>query len=119
MTMYLPNPDLLPTGYEPAEFIDTHRAGEPGDRRPAYTELRAAPVVHLDRQARLDITHRAEEYISRLVEINNGDREDVRTVIHDLHYQVNVIDHDGNPHVAVRPVGNPSQHPEPSREESP
>jgi hypothetical protein len=41
----------------------------------------------------------------------------VRTVIHDLHYQVNVIDHDGNPHVAVRPVGNPSQHPEPSREE--
>jgi hypothetical protein len=22
MTMYLPNPDLCPTGYEPGEFID-------------------------------------------------------------------------------------------------
>jgi hypothetical protein len=78
--------------------------------------------MHLDAQARLDITHWAEQYISGLVESNNGDREDVRTVIHDLHYQVNVIDHDGNPHVAVRPVGNPAQHPDPAernhREES-
>jgi hypothetical protein len=38
MTMYLPNPDLHPTGWEPAEFIaaefiDAHRVGQPGDRR--------------------------------------------------------------------------------------
>jgi hypothetical protein len=38
MTMYLPNPDLHPIGWEPAEFIaaefiDAHRAGQPGDRR--------------------------------------------------------------------------------------
>jgi uncharacterized protein YbjT (DUF2867 family) len=45
MTMYLPNPDLQPTGYEPAEFIDADRAGEPGDRRPADTERRGSPTV--------------------------------------------------------------------------
>lgn len=91
MTMYLPNPDLHPTGYEPAEFIDAHRADEPGDRHPAPTERRVGPVVHLDTQTRFDITRWAEEYIAGLVENHHGDREDVRAVIHDLHYQTNLI----------------------------
>ncbi len=88
MTMYLPNPDLGPTGYEPAEFIDAHQAAEPGDRRPVRTGWRAAPVVHLDAQTRLDITHWAREYIAGLVENHHGDREDVRAVIHALHDQI-------------------------------
>ena len=96
MTMYLPNPDLGPTGFEPAEFIDSHQAAEPGDRRPALTERRARPVVHLDAQTRLDITHWTREYISGLVETHHGDDEDVRAVIHDLHDQINVIDANGD-----------------------
>jgi hypothetical protein len=31
MSMYLPNPDLHPTGCEPGEFIEAHGAGRPGD----------------------------------------------------------------------------------------
>ena len=90
--MYLPNSDLHPVGYEPAEFIDAHRAGEPGDRRPARAEREASPVVHLDTQTRLDITRSAEAYITRLVENHHGDREDVRGVIHELHHQANLTD---------------------------
>jgi hypothetical protein len=119
MTMYLPNPDLHPTGHEPAELIEPHRVVVDHGKPHAPIPRRQGTTMHLDAQARLDITHWAQQYISGLVESNNGDREDVRTVIHDLHYQVNVIDHDGNPHVAVHPVGNPAQHPEPGREESP
>lgn len=96
MTMYLPNPDLGPTGYEPAEFIDADRVGELGDRRAVHTERGSRPVVHLDIQTRLDITHWAEEYISGLVENHHGDREDVRAVVRDLHDRVNVIDATGH-----------------------
>ncbi len=96
MTMYLPNPDLGPTGYEPAEFIDADRATEPGDRRPAHTERRADAVVHLDVQTRLDIAHWAEEYIAGLVENHHGDREDVRAVVRDLHDRINLIDANGD-----------------------
>lgn len=37
VSMYLPNPDLQPTGWEPAEFIaaeliEDHRSAPPGDR---------------------------------------------------------------------------------------
>ena len=91
MTMYLPNPDLGPTGYEPAE-----PATEPGDRRPARTERRVDAVVHLDVQTRLDIAHWAEEYIAGLVENHHGDREDVRAVVRDLHDRINLIDANGD-----------------------
>jgi hypothetical protein len=57
MTMYLPNPDLHPTGREPgefiaaefiaAEFIDAHRAGQPGDMR----SLRPSNVIATNRKA--------------------------------------------------------------------
>ena len=40
MTMYLPNPNLHPTGAEPAEFIDAHHAAEPGDRPVARVDPR-------------------------------------------------------------------------------
>jgi hypothetical protein len=95
MTMYLPNPDLHPSGAEITEFIEAHHADEPGDRPVAEpgarTEQRDVPTAHLDTQTRIDITRWAEEYISGLVENHHGDREDVRAVIHDLHYQTNLI----------------------------
>lgn len=52
MTMYLPNPDLHPTGAEPgefiaAEFIDAHHAGQPGDLRPP----RATDITERNRKA--------------------------------------------------------------------
>lgn len=39
MSMYLPNPDVHPTGWEPAEFIEAEpaeprRSGGPGEPRP-------------------------------------------------------------------------------------
>lgn len=96
MTMYLPNPDLHPSGAEVAEFIEAHHAGQPGDwlgaGPGAGAAPRSAPTGHLDTQTRTDITHWAQEYISGLVESHHGDREDVRAVIHDLHHQTNVID---------------------------
>lgn len=100
MSMYLPNPDLRPTGFEPAEFIDIER-GE----RPMYTHghqsspahLRGMPVSDwtdattarrpLSDQTRTNITRWAEEYISGLVRDHDGDDADVRSVIHDLHLQ--------------------------------
>jgi hypothetical protein len=95
MTMYLPNRDVRPIGQDAAEFIDAHRVGGPGDRRPDETAPRPAPV-DLDPQTRLDIAHWAEEYISRLVEDHRGGRDQVRAVIHDLYRQASAIDaHEG------------------------
>ena len=90
MTMF-PNPEPHPTGAEPAEYIEAHHAAEPADRAVARIERRDVPTAHLDTQTRLNITRWAEEYISGLVENHHGDREDVRAVIHDLHYQTNLI----------------------------
>jgi hypothetical protein len=79
MTMYLPNPDVRPTGYEPAEFIEA----------PAMTQdaRRERATVRLDPQTRLNIVRWAGEYISGLVEDHNGHPDDVRSIIHDLHTQ--------------------------------
>jgi len=38
MTMYLPNPDLHPTGYEPAEFIEPPGWPTTGDTVPRSDE---------------------------------------------------------------------------------
>lgn len=53
MTMYLPNPDLHATGFEPAEFIDLPaiadevvdetRTPDENDRRTATTDAPATP----------------------------------------------------------------------------
>lgn len=53
MTMYLPNPDLHPTGYEPGEFIDVPatahevtretRTTREANRRATTTDRPAAP----------------------------------------------------------------------------
>jgi hypothetical protein len=77
MTMYLPNPDLHPTGSEIAEFIDV-------------------PTTRLDAQTRLNITRWAEEYISGLVENHRGGPEDVRSIIHQLHDQRAIAGRDGS-----------------------
>jgi hypothetical protein len=57
MSMYLPNPDLHPTGWEPgeffaSEFIEAHRAGQPGDvRPPGHTNVMAANTMAANRKA--------------------------------------------------------------------
>jgi hypothetical protein len=106
MSMYLPNPDLRPTGSEPAEFIDIEQGERPMDTHghqsgPAY--LRGMPVSDwadattarrpLSDQTRTNITCWAQEYISGLVRDHDGDDEDVRSVIHDLHLQ-STLTHD-------------------------
>jgi len=73
MSMYLPNPDLGPTGSEPGEFIDVPVPEVPTARR------------SLSDRTRVDIARRAGEYIAALVRDHDGDSEDVRAVIHDLH----------------------------------
>src|SRR6478735_2720719 len=89
MSMYLPNPDLHGSGLEAAEFIDVPAmadvAREPGNpmvRRPLDPGRNTG--AQLDSQMRLAITRWAGTYISSLVERHNGNREDVRAVIHEL-----------------------------------
>jgi hypothetical protein len=89
MTMYLPNPDVGPIGFQAAEFIDV----------PAMTEEVTRPTgerttVPLDHQTRLDIARWAHEYISGLVDNHNGGPADVLSVIHDLHDQTTALDRD-------------------------
>lgn len=96
MSMYLPNPDLRPTGFEMTEFIDVRPMGETAtavDRPPGP---RHGPTVRLDPQTRLDIARRAAKYIAGLVEDHNGDPADVRFVIHELQGQSPVAHHDGS-----------------------
>jgi hypothetical protein len=50
----------------------------------------------LDKQTRLNITRWTQEYIAGLIENHNGKPEDVRTIIHDLHDQPAITDHDGS-----------------------
>ena len=103
MSMYLPNPDVRPTGFEPAEFIDIpdtvagdHPTSTHGPQSgPTY--VRGMPIATwtdatthrrpLSDQTRVNITRWAEEYISGLVRNHHGDSEDVCSVIHDLHLQ--------------------------------
>lgn len=103
MSMYLPNPDLRPTGSEPGEFIDAGQI-EPGDRPMDTHGHQSGPSVlrgttdsgwagattarrPLSDQIRNNITSWAQEYIAGLVRDHDGDDEDVRSVIHDLHLQ--------------------------------
>jgi hypothetical protein len=95
MTMYLPNPDVQPAGSEPVEFLDIPAtAPEVTSQTRAAIERREEATVQLSEQTRSDITRWAQEYISGLVENHHGDREDVRSVIHDLHDQSTFTDHD-------------------------
>jgi hypothetical protein len=88
MSMYLPNPDLNSTGYEPGEFIESPSTASDAGRDRAPIEQPEGPTVPLDRQSLLNITRWAEEYISGLVENHHGGPEDVRSVIHQLHDQM-------------------------------
>jgi hypothetical protein len=95
MTMYLSNSDLHPTGTEATEFIDVPRMGMDGSAAIGL-DGRAGTTMRLDLQTRLNIVRWAEEYISGLVENHNGGPEDVRSIIHDLHDERTVADHDGS-----------------------
>jgi hypothetical protein len=88
MTMYLPNPDIHPTGSEPAEFIEIPSMADDAGHDRVPTERREGTTSPLDRQTLLDITRWAEEYISGLVENHDGSPEDVRSIIHQLHDQI-------------------------------
>jgi hypothetical protein len=92
MTMYMPNPDLHPTGAEPAEFIEARPMGGTSGNAVDPIEERDGTTVRLDVQTRLNITRRAEEYISGLVEDHNGGPEDVRAIIHGLHDRLALTD---------------------------
>jgi hypothetical protein len=82
MTMYLPNPDVHPVGYEAAEFIEPPTSLQDGL---AHHTPRERGSMRLDVQTRVNITRWAEEYISGLVENHHGDPEDVRSIIDDLY----------------------------------
>jgi len=94
MTMYLPNPDLQPTGSEAIEFIDVPPMAETLGKANGPIERREGTTMPMDTQTRLNITRWAEEYISGLVENHNGDPEDVRSIIHELHDQGALRDND-------------------------
>jgi hypothetical protein len=85
MTMYLPNPDLQPTGSELTEFIDVPPMAESAGRARGTIERPEGTTMPLDVQTRLNITRWAEEYISGLVENHHGGPADVRSIIHELH----------------------------------
>lgn len=87
MSMYLPNPDLQPTGYEMTEFIEVPPMAETRGMADGTIEPREGTAERLDEPTRRDIARRAERYISGLVESHDGDPADVRSVIQDLHAQ--------------------------------
>jgi hypothetical protein len=93
MTMYLPNPDVHRTGCEPAEFIEVSPMAHAGHGETGTAvERRDGASVQLSPQARIDITWSARDYITKLVAHHGGDREDVRSIIDDLHDLVTVTD---------------------------
>ena len=100
MTMYLPNPDLRPTGSEVAEFVDVPPMAATPSKAMAETNGRLAAqggtAVRLDTQTRLNITRWVEEYIAGLVANHNGGPDDVRSIIHELHDQRTFIARDGS-----------------------
>jgi hypothetical protein len=88
MSMYLPNPDVRPTGAEPGEFIEPDLPRAVVDGVDAVDAVDPGPQARrLDPQTRVDITRWAEEYISDLVAENDGNPEDVRSIIRGLHQQ--------------------------------
>ena len=95
MTMYLPNPGLRPTGFEPGEFIEVTRMGD--DVPPATrgaNEPQGHTAVPMNADTRRDATRSVPEDISDLVEHHNGDPTDLRTANQDLP-ESRLADHDG------------------------
>jgi hypothetical protein len=110
MTMYLPNPDLQPSGSEVAEFIDVFADADTHAEVDGSIERRTGTTVLLDTQTRLNITRWAEEYITGLVENHNGGPDEVRSIIHELYderaltYQVGKAGNASSP-LSPRPDG--------------
>lgn len=84
MTMYLPNPDLQPTGYEVTEFIDVPPMAETRGTANDAIEPCEGSTERLDERTRRTIARRAAVYISGLVESHDGDPADLRSIVHDL-----------------------------------
>ena len=95
MSMYLPNPDLQPTGHEAVEFLDVRSMAESASAsHERDDQRRTATTTRLDLDTRLNLTRRAKDYIVGLVESRSGDPEDVRSIISDLHDQGGFTFHD-------------------------
>jgi Oxidoreductase molybdopterin binding domain len=88
MSMYLPNPAVRRTESDPVEFIELPPMAHEGDGETSMSvdasEIRGATQP----QARVDLTRRAGNYVTELVPKSSGDSEDVRSIIHDLHYHI-------------------------------
>jgi hypothetical protein len=88
MSMYLPNPAVRRAESDPVEFIELPPMAHEGDGETSMSvdasEIRGATQP----QARVDLTRRAGNYVTELVPKSSGDSEDVRSIIHDLHYHI-------------------------------
>ena len=89
--MYLPNPAVRPSESDGVEFIDVPPMAHAsdGDSR-ATDEVRARPTVQFSPQARIDVTRKVRDYITKLVANHGGGTEAVRLVIQDLQDQMRV-----------------------------
>jgi hypothetical protein len=96
MSMYLPNSDLRPTGNEPAEFIDLPAMSDDAARTEPRVDRSNAAHAGLTIEIRIEVTRLTQDYISDLVQKYKGDREDVRSIIRDLHHRSNSARHDGD-----------------------
>jgi hypothetical protein len=93
MSMYLPNPAVVPTAYEAGEFLDIPPMAdaarrdheEPTVARRHHADRPDGADGRLDLQTRLNIARWADEYINGLVENHHGTPADVRSIVHALH----------------------------------
>jgi hypothetical protein len=94
MSMYLPNWAVRPAESDPVEFIELGPRAHEGDGDTSTpADVQERPSVHLSPQARADLTRRVRDYVTELVLSSNGDCQDVRSIIHDLHDQATVTDY--------------------------
>jgi hypothetical protein len=83
MTMYLPNSEGRPVGWEPLEFLDLPTMAEVGASRSAITSVEE-PMGRLSDEIRSDLVQHVYEHLSVLVEDHDGDLEDVRLIVRSL-----------------------------------
>jgi hypothetical protein len=92
MSMYLPNPAVRPDESEAVEFIDASlvalvRQGEVGS-----SVERDHDRMPLSPQTKSDITRWVRAYVTDLVLSRGGNRDDVRSIVHDLDHQLALAD---------------------------
>jgi hypothetical protein len=83
MTIYLPNNDVQPVGWEPLEFLDLPPMAEVERSR---SEINSADESNgrLSDEIRFEIAQRVYERLSGLVDSHDGDVEDVYLIARTL-----------------------------------